>query len=66
MQEKDILMEIQQLSLEKRLEMLSEGQKMYIQGYLDGILQAYKPLKRMPDLPKASPQDNLNEGQANP
>ncbi|GHV61367.1 hypothetical protein AGMMS49587_05300 [Spirochaetia bacterium] len=46
MQEQDILMEIQQISLEKRLEMLSERQKMYVQGYLDGILQAYKPLKR--------------------
>ncbi|GHV96444.1 hypothetical protein AGMMS50293_27640 [Spirochaetia bacterium] len=66
MQEKDILMEIQQISLEKRLEMLSERQKMYVQGYLDGILQAYKPLKRTLDLPKTPLQDNLNGGQHNP
>ncbi|GHT61733.1 hypothetical protein FACS1894109_20470 [Spirochaetia bacterium] len=59
-------MEIQQISLEKRLEMLSEKQKMYVQGYLDGILQAYKPLKRTPDLKKAVPQDTLNGGQPNP
>ncbi|GHV08508.1 hypothetical protein FACS189485_20070 [Spirochaetia bacterium] len=59
-------MEIQQISLEKRLEMLSEKQKMYVQGYLDGILQAYRPLKRTPDLKKAVPQDILNEGQPNP
>ncbi|GHV61355.1 hypothetical protein AGMMS49587_05250 [Spirochaetia bacterium] len=65
MQEQDILMEIQQISLEKRLEMLSEKQRMYVQGYLDGILQAYKPLKRTPDLPKTTLQDTLNEGQPN-
>lgn len=59
-------MEIQQISLEKRLEMLSEKQKMYVQGYLDGILQAYKPLKRTPDLKKAVPKDTLNGGQPNP
>jgi hypothetical protein len=51
MREKDVLMEILpvqqvlQLSLEKRLEMLSERQRTYIQGYLDGVLQAYRPLK---------------------
>jgi hypothetical protein len=49
--EKDVLMEILpvqqvlQLSLEKRIEMLSERQRTYIQGYLDGVLQAYRPLK---------------------
>ena len=57
MQEKDILMEIQQISLEERLEMLSDRQKMYVKGYLDGILQVYKPLKQIPDLQKATPQD---------
>ncbi|GHU38980.1 hypothetical protein FACS1894190_01870 [Spirochaetia bacterium] len=64
--EKNILMEVQQISLEKRLEMLSEKQRMYVQGYLDGILQVYKPLKWTPDLPKATSQDNLNGGQPNP
>jgi hypothetical protein len=45
MRKKEALMEILQMPLEKRLEMLSEGQRIYVQGYLDGILQAYRPLK---------------------
>jgi hypothetical protein len=43
--EKDVLMAIQQTPLEKRLERLTEKQRIYLQGYLDGILQAYKPFK---------------------
>ncbi|MDR1932352.1 MAG: hypothetical protein LBQ57_05950 [Spirochaetales bacterium] len=52
MKEKSILMKILQMSLEKRLEMLSERQKTYVQGYLDGILQACKPLKLNGDTPR--------------
>ncbi|GHV00405.1 hypothetical protein FACS189483_10460 [Spirochaetia bacterium] len=66
MQEKDVLMKILQMPLEKRLELLTETQRAYVQAYLDGILQACKPLKRTPDLPKTTPQDTLNEGQPNP
>ncbi|GHV95068.1 hypothetical protein AGMMS50293_13880 [Spirochaetia bacterium] len=36
---------IQKISLEERLTLLSEKQRIYLQGYFDGILQVYKPLK---------------------
>ncbi|GHV68818.1 hypothetical protein AGMMS49928_09320 [Spirochaetia bacterium] len=56
MDREELLIKLQAISIEEKLALLSDTDKVYLRGYMDCLA----------DLPKATPQDNLNEGQSNP
>ncbi|GHT68412.1 hypothetical protein FACS1894110_15880 [Spirochaetia bacterium] len=56
-----LLAKLQAMSIEEKLALLADTDKAYLRGYLDRAA-----FTRFADLPKAAPQDNLNEGRPNP
>lgn len=58
--EGSLLAKLQAMSIEEKVARLADTDKAYLRGYLDRA--TFTLFANNPDLPKATSQDNLNEG----
>jgi hypothetical protein len=60
MEPEEVLVQLQTMTIQEKLALLSDTDKAYLMGYLDRAVIDIKPRLRVP-LSKRSPQDNLKD-----